>query len=214
MVNPLSTRLVESSNWRDGFHQAIANESPWSLVFQDHTHYFSPFSAPRGQPHLNAIVMARARQEFFQRRTAHWRGRLLLLFANVELGTATVGAIPSKPKVMSEVIPRGYRASQLLTAAFHRPGLLPSAILTQLAQHQSLVIPIAVTMPPALGSKIIVFRTVSGGPILILQLCLVALVAIALGLLCGRVTSNAELEVAVAEAWIQFAQVVAASRRH
>lgn len=69
-------------------------------------------------------------------------------------------------------------------------------------------------MPPALGSKIIVFRTVSEGPILILQLCLVALVAIALGLLCGRVTSNAELGVAVAGAWIQFAQVVAASSRH
>ncbi|KAL8746872.1 MAG: hypothetical protein Q9190_001165 [Brigantiaea leucoxantha] len=138
---------------------------------------------------------------------------MLLPLAKIELGTATIGAIPSRPFLPMEVIPRGYRASNILTIAFHRPHVLPSACLPPLAQPQSLVIPIATSELIELGSNIIVFRVVFEGVALFLQLCLVALVAIFLGLLSGRLSSNTDTGVAVATLSIQFAQIVRASRQ-
>ena len=159
-------------------------------------------------------MMAQIRQEFLQYRSTHWRSRILRLFSKVELGTATVGAIPSEPKVASEVIPRGYRASQLLTAAFHRLDLLPENNMICPTLHRSLIVRLATTPSLIVGPKIIVFRTTWDGPVAMLHICLVAFVAVALGFLCGCMTSNAELGVAVAAAWIQFVQIIALSRQH
>ncbi|KAL9035531.1 MAG: hypothetical protein Q9214_006538 [Letrouitia sp. 1 TL-2023] len=200
------------SDRSDVFLNALEKDHPWSLVFESSTHDYFLVHLHQKQTHMDDFVMAQARNEFLKQRATNWKSHALLRFARVELGTATVGAIPSRPFLPIEVIPNGYRPSGVLTAALHRPHVLPSTSLPPLAQPQSLVIPIAGGDSIALGSRIIVFRLVFGRLILALQLSLVAMTGVTLGLLTGAMASNSEVGVAAAAVWIQFVQIVMASQ--
>ena len=136
----------------------------------------------------------------------------MLPFAQVELGVATVAATHLTASSRLEVIPYNYRPNAFFTAAFHQPELFLPYNPALSTKQQTLVIPLS-SSRSTVGADVIVFRLRFEKARIALQVSLIALVAVGAGFGTGWISGNAELGVAVAAAWIQFAQITLAMGR-
>ena len=162
---------------------------------------------------LTPDAMIKVRGLLFDHASKNWRFRLLMYLSPIEVGLATVEAVISRPSALIEVITCHYRTSPFLTAAFSRPEILPSLLSSGRNQEEALIIRLLPPTSTTVGSSVMVFRVAYEVLQRGLELCVTALIGLLLACVTWTITGKVDVSVAVAAAWIQFAQLVQACQR-
>ena len=142
----------------------------------------------------------------------NWLSRFLLRLATLEAHVAIVEAIMPKASHI-EISTCHCTACPVLTAALRPAKKQPIQSLSGPQPSDTLAIRLLPPESVKIGSKVIVFHASCQGVRMGLELCAIALIGLLFGCLAGFITGEAGAGVAVAAAWLQFAQLYQFSRR-
>ncbi|KAI4256615.1 MAG: hypothetical protein LQ352_002005 [Teloschistes flavicans] len=143
--------------------------------------------------------------------STNWRLRLLLQLSAIEVGTATVEAIrPELPRFI--IITRQYFVSPVLTTALNQSSRANFAMGSSPGEYTTPPIRLLPSRSVNVGSKVLIIRPLYQDLRRAMELCAIALTGVFIGFLVGYVTGSVEVSIAVAAAWLQFAQLYQFSR--
>ncbi|KAL8920984.1 MAG: hypothetical protein Q9172_004248 [Xanthocarpia lactea] len=150
-----------------------------------------------------ATTMDAVRRHVWHQASKNWQLHLLSRLATLEVYMAEVEAIMPKPSHI-EVVARRHGGCPVLSAALGQAEKQPSETLAiRLLPPESVKI----------GSKVIVLHASCRGVRKGLELGGIALIGLLFGCMAGFAAGKADVGVAVAAAWLQFAQLYQFNRR-
>ncbi len=157
-------------------------------------------------------TMEAVRGHLWDHASKNWRLRLLSRLATLEAHVAIVEAImPTASHI--EIATRHCTGCPILTAALRPAKKQPIQSPSGLQPSDTLAIRLLPAESVMIGSKVIVFHASCQGVRKGLELCAIALVGLLIGCLAGFAAGGADVGIAAAAAWLQFAQLYQFSRR-
>lgn len=184
---------------------------PWHLAICDVNNTTTIVDLPPNASVLTDEIMELVRHRLDELTSKHWMP--LRYMSTIEAGIATVEAILPRQSHSTELATHHYQRSPFLTAALGNPNLVSCLSSSDRLHEEANAIRLAPPASVAVGSKLIVFRVSFGDLRNRLEVCGIAAIGCSMGVLAGLTTGKMDLGVAVAAAWLQFAQLVWARQR-